>query len=149
MLNWFYDQSLEGGIELKATCAPHYFRVVRQRERRSAKKPHRLPAAIRVRHTCAGDRADGHGDAGRRESSSSCGRTVLLPDIRRTPERTSERMNAMTKGCLAGTGVCFLSHEGEVFPCGYLPVIAGDLSKQKFGDIWGNARCSRVAGHDT
>src|ERR1700758_781098 len=31
MLNWFYDQSLEGGIELKATCAPHYFRVVRQR----------------------------------------------------------------------------------------------------------------------
>ena len=31
MLNWFYDQSLEGGIEMKATCAPHYFRVVRQR----------------------------------------------------------------------------------------------------------------------
>jgi MoaA/NifB/PqqE/SkfB family radical SAM enzyme len=25
MLNWFYDQSLIGGIELKATCAPHYF----------------------------------------------------------------------------------------------------------------------------
>ena len=39
MLNWFYDQSLTGGIELKATCAPHYFRVVRQRralEHRSA-----------------------------------------------------------------------------------------------------------------
>src|SRR3954471_4495644 len=32
MLNWFYDQSLEGGIELKATCAPHYFRVMRQRK---------------------------------------------------------------------------------------------------------------------
>src|SRR5215471_3895517 len=39
MLNWFYDQSLKGEIELKATCAPHYFRVVRQRraaERRVA-----------------------------------------------------------------------------------------------------------------
>src|SRR5208282_2449786 len=39
ILNWFYDRSLEGGIELKATCAPHYFRVVRQRraaERRAA-----------------------------------------------------------------------------------------------------------------
>src|SRR5690349_11786329 len=39
MLNWFYDQSLEGGIELKATCAPHYFRVARQRraaDRRAA-----------------------------------------------------------------------------------------------------------------
>src|SRR5579885_3297607 len=32
MLNWFYDRSQEGGIELKATCAPHYFRVVRQRK---------------------------------------------------------------------------------------------------------------------
>ena len=31
MLNWFYDQSLSGDIELKATCAPHYFRVARQR----------------------------------------------------------------------------------------------------------------------
>src|ERR1700741_3193775 len=31
MLNWFYDQSLSGGIERKATCAPHYFRVLRQR----------------------------------------------------------------------------------------------------------------------
>src|SRR5215470_17561292 len=39
MLNWFYDQSLTGGIELKATCAPHYFRVARQRraaDRRAA-----------------------------------------------------------------------------------------------------------------
>src|SRR3954466_10726552 len=39
MLNWFYDQSKIGDIELKATCAPHYFRVVRQRraqERREA-----------------------------------------------------------------------------------------------------------------
>src|SRR4030095_7880878 len=31
MLNWFYDQSLTGGIELKATCAPHYFRAAPQR----------------------------------------------------------------------------------------------------------------------
>src|ERR1700690_2537435 len=40
MLNWFYDRSLEGEIEMKATCAPHYFRVVRQRraaEHRSEK----------------------------------------------------------------------------------------------------------------
>ena len=45
-------------------------------------------------------------------------------------------MNAMTKGCLAGTGVCFISHEGEVYPCGYLPVLAGDLRKQTFAEIW-------------
>jgi radical SAM protein with 4Fe4S-binding SPASM domain len=48
-------------------------------------------------------------------------------------------LNAMTKGCLAGTGVSFISHEGEVYPCGYLPVIAGDLRKQTFRDIWENS----------
>ena len=30
-LNWIYDRSQEGKIQMKATCAPHYFRVVRQR----------------------------------------------------------------------------------------------------------------------
>ena len=45
----------------------------------------------------------------------------------------------MTKGCLAGTGVCFVSFEGEVFPCGHLPAIAGDLRKQPFYDIWNHA----------
>ena len=41
ILNWFYDRSLEGRIELKATCAPRYFRVVRQRraEDRRAGRP--------------------------------------------------------------------------------------------------------------
>jgi len=45
-------------------------------------------------------------------------------------------MNAMTKGCLAGTGVAFISHRGEVFPCGYLPVEAGNIRRQPFQTIW-------------
>jgi radical SAM protein with 4Fe4S-binding SPASM domain len=45
-------------------------------------------------------------------------------------------MHAMTKGCLAGSSVCFISHLGEVYPCGYLPVIAGDLRRQSFAEIW-------------
>src|SRR5271157_724391 len=49
MLNWFYDQSLEGGIELKATCAPHYFRVVRQR--RAAEHRSATAAAQAAEHT--------------------------------------------------------------------------------------------------
>ena len=42
----------------------------------------------------------------------------------------------MTRGCLAGTNVCFVSNEGAVFPCGYLPVSAGDTRVQRFADIW-------------
>jgi AdoMet-dependent heme synthase len=52
-------------------------------------------------------------------------------------------MNAVTKGCLAGTGVCFISHQGEVYPCGYLPVLAGDLRQQSFKEIWQGAAVFR------
>ena len=45
-------------------------------------------------------------------------------------------MHAVTKGCLAGSGVCFVSHKGEVFPCGYLPVPCGDVTRQSFREIW-------------
>jgi radical SAM protein with 4Fe4S-binding SPASM domain len=45
-------------------------------------------------------------------------------------------MAAMTKGCLAGSSICFVSHTGEVFPCGYLPVSAGNVKRRSMRDIW-------------
>jgi heme b synthase len=33
-LNWFYDQRDKTPLQLKATCAPHYYRILRQRARR-------------------------------------------------------------------------------------------------------------------
>lgn len=139
MLNWFYDRSLEGGIELKATCAPHYFRVVRQRrvaEQRSAQ-------AARAAAESAKNAAD-PSHIGAAETLMPGGTGILLhPQPPRHPaghpSGHPSDMNAMTKGCLAGTGVCFISHQGEVFPCGYLPVIAGDLRRQTFADIWDHA----------
>jgi heme b synthase len=44
--------------------------------------------------------------------------------------------NALTRGCLAGTGFCFVSHQGKVKGCGYLDVEAGDVRKQSFSRIW-------------
>ena len=135
MLNWFYDRSLEGGIELKATCAPHYFRVVRQRrvaERRSAEAAARAVAAS----------VPDASSIGPTEMLMPSGTGISLRPQGHPgghPGGHPSDMSAMTKGCLAGTGVCFISHEGEVFPCGYLPVIAGDLRKQTFADIWQNA----------
>jgi radical SAM protein with 4Fe4S-binding SPASM domain len=139
ILNWFYDKSLEGDIELKATCAPHYFRVVRQRraqERREAEH--------------AGVNASGIGptDAlmpggtgiviNQNVATAGVGRPTRMPKGHHTghPGSAPDGMNAMTKGCLAGTGVCFLSHEGEVFPCGYLPMKSGDLRTQSFAEVW-------------
>ncbi len=61
---------------------------------------------------------------------------ALHPQPTGKPHGHPEGLHAMTKGCLAGTGVCFISHRGEIYPCGYLPVMAGDLNKQPFAEIW-------------
>jgi len=90
VLGWFYEQSREVSLEMRATCAPHYYRIIRQKAKER-------------------------------------GETVTVK---------THGMAAMTKGCLAGTGVFFISHKGKVQPCGYLPVEAGDVTKQTVQEIW-------------
>jgi AdoMet-dependent heme synthase len=144
LLNWFYDRSLEGGIEMKATCAPHYFRVVRQRrvaEHRSATAAAQAaqPVVIAAQDSQSSGTSIGPtemampGSTGMELKPHGIGQPVGHPGSHPSD------MNAMTKGCLAGTAVCFISHQGEVYPCGYLPALAGDLRSQSFADIWANS----------
>jgi len=154
MLNWFYDRSVEGGIELKATCAPHYFRVVRQR--RVAE--HRSVAAAEAAHQAPEMPRELPDNGSSQAGSSPINSSHIRPTDITMPGSTGielkphgigkavghpgthpSDMNTMTKGCLAGTAVCFISHQGEVYPCGYLPALAGDLKKQAFADIWENS----------
>jgi heme b synthase len=50
-LNWFYDQREEIDMQLKATCAPHYYRILRQRAKEEGKtvsfQTHGLDAVTR------------------------------------------------------------------------------------------------------
>ncbi|HHT9154757.1 MAG TPA: SPASM domain-containing protein, partial [Candidatus Tripitaka sp. YC43] len=108
-LNLFYDLALEAKIQTKATCAPHYFRILRQRGGSTAGHPGGMPP-IKDPHLM-----------GRMGTSHPGGHPSMA---------------AMTKGCLAGTGVCFISHKGEVFPCGYLPVTSGNVRTKSFAEIW-------------
>jgi radical SAM protein with 4Fe4S-binding SPASM domain len=111
VLNWFYDQSKVVSIDLKATCAPHYFRIRAERimeERRQ------------------GDRSTPFVAHGTR--------------LKAAPDPAGGRpLSAMTRGCLAGTAVCFISHVGDIYPCGYLPVSAGSVRQQPFSEIWHNS----------
>jgi radical SAM protein with 4Fe4S-binding SPASM domain len=131
ILNWFYDKSLEGGIELKATCAPHYFRVVRQR-RAAERKASGTYGAVASAPEIGPTEMTMPGSTG----VAFTGHPGSHPAGIHTGHPSAEGMSAMTKGCLAGTGVCFISHEGEIYPCGYLPALAGDLRKQSFAEIW-------------
>jgi heme b synthase len=90
ILNWFYDQREKFPLQLKATCAPQYYRVLRQRLRAEGRK--------------------------------------LDPQ--------THGLDAVTRGCLGGVGFCFISHRGEVQPCGYLEALSGDIRKQSLREIW-------------
>jgi len=46
------------------------------------------------------------------------------------------RHGGSTRGCLAGLGVLFVSHRGEVYPCGYLPVDCGNVLEKDLVTIW-------------
>ena len=45
-------------------------------------------------------------------------------------------VQAVTKGCLAGSAVCFISWKGDVYPCGYFPLSAGSIAASPLSDIW-------------
>lgn len=102
LLNWFYDRSLDSGMELKATCAPQYYRIARQRRAEARRAGEAVPEQM--------------------PHPNHSGQPAAL--------------HQMTRGCLAASAVCFISHQGKVQPCGYLPLEAGDLRKQAFEEVW-------------
>ncbi len=50
------------------------------------------------------------------------------------------RHGGSSRGCLAGLGVLFVGHQGDVFPCGYLPVNCGNVLTEPLSDIWYNSQ---------
>jgi heme b synthase len=92
-LNWFYDQRDKTPLELKATCAPHYYRILRQRAKEE-------------------------------------GKSVSFQ---------THGLDAVTRGCLGGIGFCFISHRGDVQPCGFLSANCGNVRQQSFADIWNHS----------
>ena len=92
-LNWFYDQRDKTRLQLKATCAPHYYRILRQRAKED-------------------------------------GKSVSFQ---------THGLDAVTRGCLGGTGFCFISHTGVVQPCGFLDLNCGDVTRASFADVWKNS----------
>ena len=52
-------------------------------------------------------------------------------------------MEKMTRGCLGGIGFCFISHVGDVQPCGYFDVKAGNVKEKPLGEIWESSRLFR------
>ena len=45
-------------------------------------------------------------------------------------------LDAVTRGCLGGTAFAFISHVGQVQPCGYLELDCGNVREKSFREIW-------------
>ena len=52
------------------------------------------------------------------------------------PSASGHPGHSFSRGCLSGTGFCFISHLGSVQGCGYLDVEAGNVRQESFGQIW-------------
>tara|TARA_Y100000031_G_scaffold150974_1_gene191317 strand:- start:211 stop:1284 length:1074 start_codon:yes stop_codon:yes gene_type:complete len=93
VLNWVYDVK-DKGVYMKATCAPHFVRIIHKRAKEEGED---------------------------------------LP-------RRKYGMEAMMGGCMGGTTFAFISRRGDVNPCGYLPLKAGNIRGKSFREIWGSAK---------
>lgn len=95
ILRWHYEQEKrEDKLLMRPTCAPHYYRIVAEENRRGKDK------------------------LARRSLKFSTGGA---------------------KGCIAGQTICLIDNEGEVYPCSYFPVSAGNVKKIPFRRIWENS----------
>lgn len=64
-------------------------------------------------------------------------RATCAPHIVRIAQETGQALSRTAGGgCLAGTGIAFVSHVGDVQACGYLPPAAGNVRQRRFADIW-------------
>ncbi len=96
-LEEFYRLGRSSKMETKATCAPQYYRILRQQAK----------------------------NEGLEVNTDTFG------------------LNARTRGCLGGLSFVFVSHRGELQPCGYFDVQAGSVREVEFGELWENAELFR------
>ncbi len=86
----FYQIGRKTKLETKATCAPQYYRILRQQAAQEG---------IEVSENTFG-------------------------------------LNAHTRGCLGGLSFAFVSHVGDVQPCGYFDDKAGSIRDKSFSRVW-------------
>ena len=63
-------------------------------------------------------------------------RTGKMPVPRGSARCVERASRPFTRGCLAGTGFCFISHVGDVQPCGYFDLQLGNVREKPLSAIW-------------
>jgi radical SAM protein len=102
-----YRVQKESDFIVKVTEAPHYRRYVAERE---------------AEESGPGSRTAGHGGA--------------MPQQLLRSEGPGHTVGLAPRGVNAGNGFAFVSHTGDVYPSGFLPVLAGNVRTQPLREIY-------------
>ncbi len=133
------QQSMPYGV--KATEAPHYRRVFVQEKRRmsgagDSGNGERVSGMIGIgsgEKVGGGDAAGEDGGKGTVKSSNG--------DIGAASAgfKRADLLGRAHKGVGDGDGFVFISHVGDVYPSGFLPVVCGNVRQQRLPDIYRNS----------
>ena len=128
ILNEIHAMTLNSPIPIRVTCGPHFQRIVAQNRRHDRPQPNLVGAGNNGRPVHAGG-----------------------PDSRPRPAGGARShpggLDRTTRGCLAGDGYCFISYRGDITPCGYFPVVAGNIRQQPFREIYQDSDLFRSLRH--
>lgn len=111
VFNRLYDISRTAPFDIKTTAAPHYRRVVLQRQVAERRSGSRSEAPVPLTAGLGFSLADGVGRA---------------------------------RGVNDGNGFVFISHLGEIYPSGFLPLSAGNVRTHDLADVYRNGDLFRA-----
>jgi radical SAM protein len=61
---------------------------------------------------------------------------AALPQLLQRSEGPGHTVGLARRGVNAGNGFAFVSHTGDVYPSGFLPIVAGNVRRQRLADIY-------------
>ena len=134
ILNEIYAMTRISPIPFRVTCGPHFMRIVAENRRHDRRQPN-LVGTGGGKHAHQGGNMHAHqgGNSGGHPGDDKHAHPGGL-------DRT-------TRGCLAGDGYCFISYRGDVTPCGYFPVAAGNIRDKAFREIYVESSLFRSLRH--
>ncbi len=137
-----YELSRRANFQIKTTEAMHYRRYLLQHNLEEKKMGHGHPGAAHGSRPAADEAAlKGH-DFSRAEKTTKDNEGALAPAFEPGTPTSDGRTRAMswaTRRVNDGKGFVFISHVGNVYPSGFLPIHAGNIRETPLSDIYRNA----------
>ena len=114
-----YDASQRVRFEVRTTEAPHYVRFVLQRRAEELRRRALGAASVGSRHTV---------------TSGTVLQNAVLASL--SPLCLLDHIAGLPRGQNDGMGCVFVSHRGEVYPSGVLPLSGGSIREESLAEIY-------------